>query len=161
MTDKRFEDIRAGDRHTTGEVAVTAEEVDAYCRRYDPQAHHLDADVAATSLLGGMATSGWHTASLTMHLLVTSRLMGGAPIIGVGAREMRWPRPTRAGDVLHVECTVLETKASSSGKPLGLVTWRVDTINQHGQTVMEMTTTLVMPTRAASVPADAQPQSMD
>jgi acyl dehydratase len=143
---RAFESIKVGDRHTTGSVTVTAAEVETYCRRYDPQPQHLDETAADASLLGGLSTSGWHTASLTMHLLATSGLMGGDPIIGVRAQEMRWPRPVRPGDELHAECEVVEARRSNSGKQLGYVTWKIDTKNQRGETVMEMITTLVVPT---------------
>jgi hypothetical protein len=47
---------------------------------------HLDEDAATRSVLTGLAASGWHTAALTMRMLVN----GGAPIIGANV-EITWP----------------------------------------------------------------------
>ena len=103
-------------------------------------------------MLGGLAASGWHTAALTMRLLVD----GGAPIAGgvVGAGgEIAWPRPTRPGDVLTVESEVLAVTPSRSRPDRGMVTLRSTTLNQHGEAVQILTAKLVVPRR----PSGAQP----
>jgi len=105
-----LEDLHVGQRFESATLAVTADEIKAFARQFDPQPFHLDEDAAARSLLGGLAASGWHTAALTMRLLVG----GGAPIAGgvIGAGvEVRWPRPVRPGDELEVVSEVLEITA--------------------------------------------------
>ncbi|MFX5506234.1 MaoC/PaaZ C-terminal domain-containing protein, partial [Acinetobacter baumannii] len=80
-------------------------EIKQFAQQYDPQPFHLDDEAAQQTFFRGLAASGWHTAALTMRLLVdTLHIQGG--IIGAGFDEFRWPRPTRPGDVLRLEAEV-------------------------------------------------------
>jgi acyl dehydratase len=148
--DKHYlEDLSVGFRFTTGTLTVTEAEIKEFAGRYDPQPFHLDDAVAAKTLFGGLAASGWHTAALTMRLLVE----GGAPlawgIIG-GGGEIAWPRPTRPGDVLHVEGEVMEVIPSKSKPDRGMVLMRSRTLNQNGEEVQVSTMKLVVPRRHPS-----------
>jgi acyl dehydratase len=128
-----LEDLRAGQRFVSGSHLVTAEEITAFAASFDPQPFHLDAAAAERSLFGGLAASGWHTAALTMRLLVD----GGLPLAGgvIGASgELSWPRPTRPGDVLHAECTIEKITPSRSRPDRGMLTVRIETKNQRGET---------------------------
>jgi acyl dehydratase len=109
--------------------------IKAFAGQYDPQPFHLDAAAAKSTMFGGLAASGWHTAAMTMRLLVDDgpRLAGG--IIGAGTDEIRWPKPVRPGDTLHIECEVLEVRASKSRPQQGMVTMRTTTFNQHNEPV--------------------------
>ena len=145
--DKRYlEDLSVGFRFTTGTLTVTEAEIKEFAGRYDPQPFHLDDAAARQTLFGGLAASGWHTAAMTMRLLVE----GGAPlawgIIG-GGGEIAWPRPTRAGDVLHVEGEVMEITPSKSKPDRGMVLMRSRTLNQNGEEVQVTTMKLVVPRR--------------
>jgi acyl dehydratase len=143
-----LDDLSVGQRFTSASHAVDATQIKAFAQEFDPQPFHLDEEAAAKSLFGGLAASGWHTAALTMRLLVD----GGAPIAGgiVGAGgEIAWPRPTRPGDVLTVESEVLEVTPSRSRPDRGMVTLRSTTLNQHGEAVQVLTARLVVPRRPA------------
>src|SRR5688500_14123663 len=94
-----LEDLEAGDRFRTDEYEITREEILAFAGRYDPQAFHLDEEAAAGTFFQGLAASGWHTAAITMRLVVTSGLPIATGFIGAGA-ELSWPTPTRPGDVV-------------------------------------------------------------
>ncbi|MEM8587446.1 MAG: MaoC family dehydratase [Pseudomonadota bacterium] len=144
---RTFEDFAVGDRMATGSLTVTEEEIDAFCRSFDPQPHHLDVDIADASLLGGVAASGWHTAALTMRLIVDGKILGGSPIIGVGVQNLRWPKPLRAGDRLRAEAEVVKATPSRSGAPRGTLLLNIKTFDQHDEIVIEMDTTVVLPTR--------------
>ena len=141
-----LEDLSVGFRFTTGTLTVTEAEIKEFAGRYDPQPFHLDDVAARQTLFGGLAASGWHTAAMTMRLLVE----GGAPlawgIIG-GGGEIAWPRPTRAGDVLHVEGEVMEITPSKSKPDRGMVLMRSRTLNQNGEEVQVTTMKLVVPRR--------------
>jgi acyl dehydratase len=141
-----LEDLSVGQRFTTGTLTVTEAEIKEFAGRYDPQPFHLDAEAAKRTLFGGLAASGWHTAAMTMRLLVE----GGVPlawgIIG-GGGEIAWPRPTRAGDVLQVEGEVMEIVPSKSKPDRGMVLMHSDTKNQNGETVQISTMKLVVPCR--------------
>jgi acyl dehydratase len=142
-----LEDLRVGQRFVSDAWEVSAEEIVAFATRYDPQPFHLDPDEASCSLFGGLAASGWHTAAMTMRRVVESVPVAGG-IIGSGG-ELAWPRPTRPGDVLHVETEVLEVTPSRSRPERGMAVVRCSTLNQHGEAVQTFMPRLVVPRRVA------------
>jgi acyl dehydratase len=148
MTDKLFlDDLHVGQRFTSASHVLDLEQVKRFAGEFDPQPFHLDEDAAAKSLLGGLAASGWHTAAVTMRLLVG----GGAPIaggiLGAGA-EISWPKPTRPGDELHVVSEVAEIAPSRSKPDRGIVVLRSETRNQRGEPVQVLMSKLVVPRKA-------------
>ena len=137
-----LEDLHVGQTFTTGSITVTAEAIKAFAREYDPQPFHLDEAAAQASLFGGLAASGWHTAALSMRLLVDGLPIAGG-LIGVGG-ETTWPRPTRPGDTLTVHIEVLEITPSRSRPDRGMVRTRNETRNQHGEAVQISTLGMVV-----------------
>jgi acyl dehydratase len=149
-TDDRLylDDLQVGQRFVSGTHALDEAQIVAFAREFDPQPFHLDDEAAKGTLFAGLAASGWHTAAISMRLLVES----GAPIAGGiigGGGELAWPRPTRPGDVLHVETEILEVMPSRSRPERGMVTLRNETRNQHGEIVQSFTAKLVVPRRPA------------
>ena len=143
-----LEDLHVGQRLTSATLIVTADSIKEFARQFDPQPFHLDEAAAAGSMLGGLAASGWHTAALTMRLLVG----GGAPIAGgvIGAGvEITWPRPTRPGDELQVFSEVVEITPSRSKPDRGIVVLRSETRNQKGDVVQTLTSKLIVPRKPA------------
>lgn len=143
------EDLKPGDVFMTGTQAVTAAEIVAFGRQYDPQAFHTDADAARQTLFGRLVASGWHTAALSMRLMVGSMFGREGEVIGQGVDELRWPRPVGPGDVLRVEMTVVEVNPVPSRSGRSKVRLRCRTLNQDGQVVQEMTARLLVPRRQA------------
>jgi acyl dehydratase len=143
-----LEDLSVGHRfagtatHTLDEAQIVA-----FARQFDPQPFHLDPEAARATLFGGLAASGWHTASITMRLMVTDSLPLAWGLIGAGA-EVRWPTPTRPGDVLRVESEVLEIAPSRSKPDRGMATVRTLTLNQRGEVVQELVAKMVVPRRS-------------
>ena len=90
--------------------------------------------------------SGWHTAGITMRLIVGGGLPIAGGIIGTGG-ELLWTNPVRPGDTLQVECEVLEITPSRSKPDRGTVVVRCLTKNQTGETVQSFTPKLVVPRR--------------
>ena len=131
--DLHLEDLHVGQTFMTGSITVTTEAIKAFAREYDPQPFHLDETAAEASLFGGLAASGWHTAALSMRLLVDGLPIAGG-LIGVGG-ETTWPRPTRPGDTLTVHIEVLEITPSRSRPDRGMVRTRNETRNQNGEAV--------------------------
>ena len=144
-----LEDLSPGDRFTSGEHALDAAQIIEFGQRFDPQPFHLDEQAAKSSFFQGLAASGWHTASITMRLMVQSGLPLANGVIGSGG-EIQWPRPTRPGDVLHVESEVLEVTPSRSRPERGMVVVRSETRNQHGEVLQRLTTQLVVSRRPAA-----------
>src|SRR5262249_10865713 len=125
-----YEDLAVGQTFGTGTLTVEAEAIKAFAAEFDPQPFHLDEGAARASPFGGLVASGWHTAALTMRLLVGGELQVVGGLIGLGAEELRWPRPVRPGDVLRVESEVLGLRPSKSQTDRGLVRVRNTTLNQ-------------------------------
>lgn len=144
-----LEDFTVGQKHLTGSIRVDAEAIKAFAAQFDPQPFHLDEEGARGSLFDGLAASGWHTAALTMRLLVDSDMKPAGGIIGTRADELKWPRPVRRGDDLHVEAEVLEVRPSRSRPGEGYVKVRSTTINQHGQPVQLLVMNLLVQARPA------------
>src|SRR5467141_3480380 len=86
-----LEDFAVGQTYGSGRLRVDEERIKSFAAEFDPQPFHLNAEAARTSILGGLAASGWHTAALAMRLLVESDLKPAGGIIGVGFDELRWP----------------------------------------------------------------------
>ena len=141
-----LEDLHPGQRFTSGSHTIDEAQIKAFANQFDPQPFHLDDEAAKDNLFGGLVASGWHTAAITMRLQVESGLPIVGGIIGAGG-EINWPRPTRPGDVLHVESEVLEIRPSRSRPDRGMVTVRSETRNQRGETVQTLTVKLVVPRR--------------
>jgi len=144
-----LEDLTVGQRYSTGHYALDADQIRTFAAQFDPQPFHLDEAAARGSLFGGLAASGWHTAAITMRLLVTSGLQLAWGLIGAGA-ELSWPKPTRPGDVLHVDSEVLEITPSRSRPDRGMVRIRNETRNQRGEVVQLFVGAVVVPRRPAA-----------
>jgi len=132
-----YEDVEVGAIETYGDYEVTREEVLSFAEQYDPQWFHTDPDRAAEeSPYGGVIASGWHTAAMTMRLLVESQLADAATVGAKGVDELRWRVPVRPGDTLRIENEVLEKAPERSER--GLVRARTRTYNQDDEAVFSM-----------------------
>lgn len=143
-----LEDLQVGQRFTSRTWPVSAEAIVAFAREFDPQPFHLDAEAGARSLFKGLVASGWHTAAISMRLLVEDGPAFGAGTIGLAA-DLTWPRPTRAGDVVQVHGEIMEITPSASGKPRGTVTVRTETRNQLGEVVQTFLGKVLVPARSS------------
>jgi acyl dehydratase len=112
-----------------------------------PQPFHLDAAAAQHTIFRGLAASGWHTAAVTMRLLVESEFRPSGGVVGTGFDEIRWPRPVRPRDELRIESEVLEVRPSKSHPDLGLIKLRTTTLNQNGEPVQVSVGNLLVPRR--------------
>ncbi len=143
-----LEDLSVGQRFTSASHTMTADAIKAFAQQFDPQPFHLDEAAAEASFFHGLAASGWHTAAITMRLMVEAGLPLAGGLIGAGG-ELTWPRPTRPGDVLHVESEVLAVTPSKSKPERGFVTVRTRTLNQNGEVVQDMTSRMLVWKRPA------------
>jgi acyl dehydratase len=147
-TQRYLDDLQVGDRFVSGEHALDEAQILSFAKQFDPQPFHLDHEAAKATLFGGLAASGWHTAAITMRLLVGDGLPLAGGIIGAGG-EISWPKPTRPGDVLHVETEVVSVTPSRSRPDRGMVVVRSETRNQHGDVLQQSTYKLVVPRKTA------------
>ena len=142
-----LDDLRVGQKFTSGTHALDTDQIKAFARQFDPQPFHLDEAAARHSFFQGLAASGWHTAAITMRLLNDGGLPIAGGIIGAGG-EIQWPQATRPGDVLRVESEILAVTPSRSRPDRGMATMRSETKNQRGETLQVLTAKLVVPRRA-------------
>lgn len=144
-----LEDLEVGQRFRTAGFPIDEAQIKAFALQFDPQPFHLDNEAAKKSFFAGLAASGWHTAAITMNLLVTSGppLAWGVP--GAGG-EITWPRPVRPGDVLHVQAEIVEIRPSRSRPDRGIVLIRNETRNQNDDIVQLFTAKVIVPTRPSA-----------
>jgi acyl dehydratase len=141
-----LDDFAAGQIYTAGPISVTADAIKAYAHQYDPQPFHTDEASARATFFRGLVASGWHTASLTMSLVVQALPIAGG-VIGGGVDELRWPTPLRPGDELRLKGEIMEVRPSRTKPGQGLVRVRTATLNREGQAVQTMIANLVVPRR--------------
>src|SRR5438876_5235834 len=121
MIGRFLEDFAVGQTFRSGRVRIDKERIRTFGAEFDPQPFHLDEEAARDTIFRGLAASGWHTAALTMRLLVESEFNPADGIVGAGFDELRWPLPVRPGDELRVESEVLAVRSSESRPLQGLI----------------------------------------
>ena len=145
-----LEDFAVGQKYRSARLPVDAAAIKSFANAFDPQPFHLDEEAARSTFFGGLAASGWHTAALTMRLLVESDLRPAGGIIGARGEELTWPRAVRPGDELELESEVLEVRPSGSRPRQGFVKFRTTTFNQRHEPVQVLVMSLLVERRAAA-----------
>lgn len=131
-----FEELAIGDSDSFGDYEVTREELTSFAGQYDPQPIHTDPEAAAASMFGGLVASGWHTAAMTMRLLVDGWLTDSRALGALGVDSLRWPEPVRPGDRLSVSTEIREKAPVDEER--GRVAIEVTTTTARGDTVLSM-----------------------
>ena len=143
-----FDDLKVGMRFKSEGVTVSKEDILRFAAEFDPQPFHLDEAAAKASVLNGLAASGWHTAAIAMRLAVTARPFGPHPLFGAGVDELRWLKPVRPGDTVHLEGEVVELIPSRT-KPQGIARVKWIAYNQNGEAVYTFIPIAIVPSRPA------------
>ena len=141
-----FDDLKLGMRFTSGEATITKEDILRFAAEFDPQPFHLDEAAAENTVFKGLAASGWHTAAVAMNLAVQVRPFGPHPLLGAGVDDLRWMKPVRPGDTLHLEGEVAELVPSRT-KPQGVVRIKWTAYNQNGEAVYTFNPIGIVPRR--------------
>lgn len=136
-----LEDLAVGDLFVSPPHALDMQQIVGFASQFDPQPFHLDEEAARDSFFEGLAASGWHTAAITMRLLVQSFPLAKG-LIGAGA-ELNWSQPTRPGDVLQVTSTIKDIAHSRSRPDRAIVVVESVTSNQHGAVLQRLTSKVV------------------
>jgi acyl dehydratase len=147
MTEQYFEDYAAGQTFLSGKHQIDKDQIIAFAQQFDPQFYHLDEEAAKNSPFKGLAASGWHTAAITMRLMVGGEFKPAGGIIGVGFDELSWSRPVRPGDELYVKSEILEVRPSKSRNDRGTIRVRNTTFNQNDEAVQTFIGNLLVPRR--------------
>jgi acyl dehydratase len=143
-----FDDLKVGMRFKGDKVSVSKADILRFAAEFDPQPFHLDEEAAKDTILNGLAASGWHTAALSMRLAISAKPFGPHPLFGAGVDELRWLKPVRPGDTLHLEGEVVELIPSKT-RPQGIARVKFTTFNQDGEAVYTFTPIAIVPRRPA------------
>ena len=148
MTQPHYlDDLSVGQKFGSGRRRLELDAIRAFAAEFDPQPFHLDEAAAQETLFRGLAASGWHTAAVTMRLLVDSEFRPAGGVVGAGLEELRWPRPARPGDELRLEIEVLDVRPSKSRPEQGIVKVRVTTLNQDDEALQVYVANVVVKRR--------------
>jgi acyl dehydratase len=134
-----FEDYVPGTTVDCGSFSLSEAEIIAFAKEYDPQPFHVDPVAAKDGPFGGLIASGWHTTSMMMRHLVDNYVSPESSLGAAGVDELRWAKPVRPGDTLHIRATVLEARRSGSKPDRGIVRTLMELTNQDGDLVMKVT----------------------
>ena len=140
---RTFEDFIVGETIEHGTLTVSAEDIVAFARLYDPQPFHLDTATPEAEETGGLIASGWHVSALFMRLMTHSMLLDSTSMGSPGIETLKWPKPVRPGDALSARSTVIGRRASQSRPTMGLVHFRHEASLAAGETVMAMENTIM------------------
>ena len=145
--DRYLEDFTVGETFRSACVTVDSQMIKAFAAEFDPQPQHLDEAAAAAGFFGGLVASGWHTAALSIKLVVQGEMRIAGGLVGSGLDDFQWFRPVRPGDTLCVESEVVEIRQSISRADQGLVRLKIATLNQRGSPVLTLVANLIVPRR--------------
>lgn len=138
-----LDDLNVGDQFKSREYELTLEEIKEFAQKYDPQVFHTDEDAAKDHpIFQGIAASGWQTSAITMRLW-TECFPIAKGLIG-SESSLRWPKPARAGDRLHVEVEIVAINPSKTKLDRGIVSYVTQTKNQYGDVLLISTTKIVV-----------------
>lgn len=150
IDDRYFEDYVVGSTYEFGPIKVEERDIIDFAGEYDPQAFHLDPEKAKDGPFGGLIASGWHTAALTMRLLVDHYISRVAGLGSPGSGAIRWLKPVRPGDELSIRVTIVAANRHLTKPDRGIVRSLVETINQDREVVMTRTAVGIMRCRHAT-----------
>ncbi len=148
---RRWQDVQAGEVFNTGLLTLSRRDILEFAADFDPQPYHLDPEAADASIFGGLCASGWHVCAVMMRLL--SDTLAAEQIAFLGSeevRELRWYKPVFVGDSLSASITTIARQAPGDGADHGLIDCRIRVDNQHGNTVMELVTSLLLASEPGS-----------
>ena len=143
-----WEDMVVGSSREFGHYDVTREEVLEFARKYDPQPFHLSDEAAAKTHFGRIAASGWHTAAISMRVIVDALSKEPQASLGSpGVDELRWLKPVYPGDRLTISGMIVDKTPSRSKPMLGTIRTQTIVTNQDGVDVMRYTSIVLMQRR--------------
>lgn len=143
-----FEDMTVGRHFNTGTVVLEEAEMIRFAKEFDPQPMHTDPEAGRASIFGGLIGSGWYTAALTMKLVIGGDMRSDdRGRVGLGIELLRWPTPTRPGDILTAVTEILEARPSGSRPDRGIVKLRTLTYNQKREVMQELVANVLVPRR--------------
>jgi acyl dehydratase len=148
LVSRCFDDLAPGEEGQHGPYVTALDEMVEFARRWDPLPIHVDVGGAGERVHGTLIASSIYT------LAIKQRLITGTPwrdaVIGaMGHDEMRFPKPVRPGDALHLRWRVVSLRASQSKPDRGIAVFAMDMLNQDDVVVLHYLDTVMLARRAA------------
>ena len=138
-----LDDLSVGQRFTSQSYEMRLEEILQFAKQYDPQSFHTDAKAAEQhQIFKGIAASGWHTSAVCMRLWTECMPIANG-LVGTDS-HVRWLKPTRVGDQIHVEVEITQIRRSKSKPYQAIVSYHTQAINQHNDVLMSSDTNIVV-----------------
>jgi len=141
--DSTYEAVQLEKTRRFGSYEVTREEIMRFAEQYDPQPFHVDPEAAEESMFGTLVASGWHTAAITMRLLVDGYLLESGAMGSPGLEGLRWKQPVRPGDELSIETEAVDKEPWDEDR--GVVISVTETYNQNDELVQSMRSQVLFP----------------
>jgi acyl dehydratase len=140
-TPPSFEMLTAGMSYALGRDHVDRDSVVRFAKAYDPQPFHVDEEAAKRSHFGGLAASGWQTATGWSKAAYAHhrRTYGTAePRRGqmLGLTALNWRQPVYPGDTISYAMRI-ESKRPSEQPGFGLVETYNTGTSQDGTLVID------------------------
>lgn len=143
-----------GQRNQLATIHFSADDIVRFAGKYDPQPFPLDAEAAKNSVLGGLCASGWQSSASWMRSFLTfwkgevKRLMSKGiqpPKLGPspGFKDLKWLKPVYAGDDITYFVTLLDARPLASRPGTHINTTFNEGVNQHGETVLSFTSSVL------------------
>jgi acyl dehydratase len=146
MTNLDFEELQIGIRSAAGPYSPSKEEIIRFAKQYDPIPRHIDEELAAQWVFGGLTASGSHT--FAIYIKLSGQLQPHFQVLmGLGWDELKLTNPVRPDDALDLEMTILELRASKSKPDWGIVRNRNLLRNQRRETGLECVSTIFVARR--------------
>lgn len=138
-----FDDIPADYAAVVGTWALTADDIVAFARVWDPQPAHVDAEAAARSPFGGLVASSAHLFAICTRLFFDHD-DHIAVFAMLGKDKLRLPNPARAGTTLTYATRCVRKAASRSSPTLGILTLADTVTDDAGAVVLGQEVTLMV-----------------
>ncbi len=149
MSTRYFEDVKIGDAIEYGSKTLTKDEIINFAKKYDPQPFHVDEAAAKETIYGGIIASGWHTAAVTMRMMVDNMIDTKASLGSPGIDNLRWHKPVFPGDTLRVRSEVTDKRRSKSRPTMGTTFGKLEVFNQNDELVMSFNSIGMMLARSS------------
>ncbi|MBL0371998.1 MaoC family dehydratase [Rhizobium sp. KVB221] len=146
--------MKPGEPVTIGSYTFTSESIVEFAQEFDPHFFHVDAEMAKSSLFGGLCASGWHVCSAAMKCNVANIFEQSAKIAAAGGeppklgpspgvRNLKWLKPVFAGDTVTYAMTFNHDRAVPNRPGRNICDLTYEGVNQRGETVMRFDCTVV------------------
>ena len=133
-----YEDFHEGQVIDLGQYHVSADEIIDYARAFDPQDFHLSEVAGNSSVLGGLAASGWQVCAILVRMLTDAYVGKSAAMGSKGMDEVKWLKPVYAGETLTGRMTLLSKRVSSKRPEMGILSCRWELFNTQGEKKTDM-----------------------